>query len=79
MNWIKNKDDLTRARIRYNIESWYKSWYMGTDEAMLIHLEEFDNVYDPERFDTDDFEEEKRKFLTELQEIVDKRLGNLGG
>jgi hypothetical protein len=82
VNWSKSKDDITKARMRYSIEQWYRSWYMGTDEAMRVHLSEFDNTYDPARFDTDDidkFEAEKQKYLTELQERVDEILGGTGG
>jgi len=74
-NWITNKDDIIRQKLRLQISMWYSSWYMGDNIEKDRHLMLFDSYFDPIRFDkldSDELREEEYKFLRELQDLVNK-------
>ncbi len=69
-NQQKGEIDFLYRRLWSDIYRWYDKY--GDSEVKGLHLHLLRKYYDPARF-AGDIGIERVKFLTELQEIVDKR------
>ena len=69
-NQQRGEIDFLYRRLWSDIYRWYDKY--GDSEVKVLHLHLLRTYYDPARF-AGDIGIERLKFLTELQEIVDKR------
>lgn len=72
--WTYDDDDELKNKLKCDIIMWYEHWYMGSVNTLTEHLKEFEKYYDPQLFDDEDTRKEDIvKFLTFLQNEVDKK------
>lgn len=71
--WNYEEDDELKNKLKYDIIVWYKSWYMGNNNALNRHLELFDEYYDPGLFDDkNNLSKNIIDFMTMLQNKINK-------
>jgi hypothetical protein len=63
--------DFLYRKLEQDIRNWYAENQPNQDSVVEMHIKELHDYYDPARFCGVDIEQERIKFLTELQGIVD--------